>query len=867
MVTPRTERVQRALTPARWQRLQQVYHDCADLPHPARDAYIRDACGDDHSLAREIASLLEHDASADSIFERRAIDVLARAVADNESSAASRLIGQTISHYRILAALGRGGMGVVFEAEDLRLGRRVALKLLPGYMARDHEALERLRREARAASTLNHPNICTVYDIDQHEDLAFIAIELLEGETLKARIARGPIAWPEFMRIATDVCEALEAAHRAQIVHRDIKPANIFITRRGTTKVLDFGAAKSTRPLPATAASQFLIPRPRIATDVTLTRAGVLLGTEAYMSPEQAAGGPVDLRSDIYSFGAVLREMAQVPAAGAGLSPKARDRLRKLIDKAMSTDRDCRYASATALRDDLQVLAQFSARRNGRRRAALTAIAVVAVIAVGSVLALRLPLQTLARYQPAGASLPMIRSIAVLPFRNLSLDSSDDYFAEGMTAALIEELTKIQSLRVISSTSSGQFTNSQLPVSQIGTALRVDAIVQGTVAHSADVVRVGARLVDSSDERRLWQGSYERDPQDVLKLQSELTTAIALEIAGSVSAQEQARLSVRAQTVNPAAYEAFLRAEYFMQRSDKGSYQKAEDYYRKAIDLEPTFAPAYAGLASAYGMQAYAGHSDPVQAWTDAESMLAEALALDPDSVLAHTLLGMIKLQFHCDRDGAQQELERALEISPNDPAARDFHSYFLLETGQVDAAIREKLGVLENDPVSVVTGAELGMYLNRAGRYEDAIEQLDRTLELDADFPPALTRLGDAYVQTGRYDEAVAQYEHALELEATPSRLAALAYAYARWGRRPEALHVLERLDQSARESYVSPALYAQVYVGLGEPERALEWLAKARVGDRPFLGEPVFDGLRSAPEYAAVAARLLPRDGCPAF
>lgn len=880
MATSRTGQPGDALSASRWQTIEQLYHRAVELPPTERASFLRGACENDQSLLQELESLLAHDAPLDSLFDSPAITVLARAVADDEAVTASNLLGKTISHYRVLAEIGRGGMGVVYEAEDLRLGRHVALKLLPAYLAKDHEALERLRREARAASALNHPNICTVFDIDQHDDLVFIAIELLEGETLKSRIASGPISWPEFLRIAVEVCDALEAAHAVGIIHRDIKPANIFITRRDVTKVLDFGAAKWDA-----VAAPALLPKIRplqTHRDPGLTRPGSGLGTAAYMSPEQALGHVVDQRTDIYSLGAVLREMLilqqerpmrsgtapPIRTGLKGLMPSAARKLSRIIDKAECIDRNVRYQNAAELRADLQALARQSATIVQRRHVAFASLAALFTIFVISGLLLRSPIvQGFGGSRSAGAVSPAIRSLAVLPFRNLAAKSADDYFAEGMTNEVIDKLARVRSLRVISRESSGRYRNSVKSIPEIARDLRVDAVVNGVITRSGNMLRVTATLVDGAGNHNLWQGSYERDLQDVLQLQSDLATAVALEIAGTVSAQEQKRLSILARKVNPEAYEAYLRAEYFAANEAASGYQKAEDYYRKAIDLDPAFAPAYTGLGGAYAMQAYFGLINSAEGWTNAERLFARALALDQEDALALTYSGMIKLQFHCDRAGAERDLDRAQAINPNDMSVLSFHSYFLLETGRAEAAIREKRRVLDNDPVSVVTSAELGMYFYRAGRYDEAIAQLEKTLELDSNFPMALTRLAMVYADMGRFELAVEQYEHALDVEVTAGRLAGLAFAYARWHKRAEALETLSRLDRMAEDSYVSPALYAAVYVALEEPETALTWLANARIGDRPYLSDPVFDVLRTLPGYPSLATRLLPTKDCPPF
>jgi TolB-like protein/DNA-binding winged helix-turn-helix (wHTH) protein/Flp pilus assembly protein TadD len=456
-----------------------------------------------------------------------------------------------------------------------------------------------------------------------------------------------------------------------------------------------------------------------------------------------------------------------------------------------------------------------------------------------------------------------IQSIAVLPLQDLSDDPSREYFADGMTDALITDLAQIKSLRVISRTSSMQFKGTKKRLPEIAKDLNVDALVEGTVVRSGSRVRINAQLIRADNEGHLWAQSYERSMSDVVGLQAEVATRIAAEIEANLTSQENAKLT-KARAVNPEAYEDYLRGEYFYSKETNEGFEKAIDYYQKSIDLDPNFAPAYVGLAEDYGFMAYTRRTDPKEAWNKSEILLQKALELDPNSSLAHVLVGMTKLQYHCDRSGAEREIQRALELNPADMGAVDYHSYYLLEVGRTDEAIAEKKKVLEHDPVSVGTSAELGLYLLNAGRNEEAVQQLQKTLELDPNFPPALTRLGLAYEGQQKYEQAVMWIKKALVVEQVPGRLGRLGEVYARWGKKKEALEVIEELKKMGQQRYVPPNVIALIYARLGQNEEALSYIEKATREDSPSLSDSGFDNLRTNPRFKVLEARLVKHSHC---
>lgn len=459
-----------------------------------------------------------------------------------------------------------------------------------------------------------------------------------------------------------------------------------------------------------------------------------------------------------------------------------------------------------------------------------------------------------------------IQSIAVLPLQNLSGDPSQEYFSDGMTDALITNLAQIKSLRVISRTSSMQFKGSKKTLPEIVRELGVDALIEGTVLRDGNRIRIDTQLIRADSDRHIWARSYERNVDDVVALQAEVATRVATEIAVSLTAQEKARLT-RASTSSPEAYEAYLKGGYFYSKQTDEGFTKAIEYYQKAVDLDPRLAPAYLGLAETFAFMGYTQRTDPAEAWSKSEKYLAKALELDPDSSAAHTLLGMTQLKYHCNHEEAEKQLQEALELNPGDMGAVDYHSYFLLGAGRYDEAIAEKKRVLEHDPVSVVTSAELGQYLVEARRYDEAIQQLHKTLELDPNFPPALTRLAYAYADRKEYEQAVSLLQKAIALDKAPGKLGFLGDVYAQWGKTRESLQVIDELQEMATQRYVPSELFARIFARLGEKEKAFAYLAKANKSDLPDLSNSAFDSLRADPRFKNVEARLIPNSECESF
>lgn len=461
---------------------------------------------------------------------------------------------------------------------------------------------------------------------------------------------------------------------------------------------------------------------------------------------------------------------------------------------------------------------------------------------------------------------PRIRSVAVLPLENFTGDPAQEYFADGMTDALITDIAKIQSLRVISRTSVMRYKETHKPLAEIARDLNVDGVVEGSVARSGNRVRITAQLIQVANDRHVWAESYERDLQDVLKLQDDVARAIASQVQAEASPTRRTQPTV-ARRVNPQAYEAYLKGRYFLDEWSDAGFRKAQEYFQRSINLDPAYALAYLGLAETYGAMTITGRSPSLEGSLKAENFAKKALEIDDTLAEAHTVLGLIKLQSRCDRSGAEKEMNRAMALNPQSTLALDYHSYYLLEIGRADEAIAEKKRVLENDPLSVITNTELGLYFLLAGRNDEAVGQLKKTLELDPNYAPAYVRLGWAYANKQQYDRAVVEYKRALAIARAPDRLGELGDIYARWGKRQAAHKVIDELKQMLKQRYVSALLIARIYARLGETNQALQWLGKAEPGGDPIISDPGFDNLRSDARFIALERRLKPNASCPAF
>jgi eukaryotic-like serine/threonine-protein kinase len=877
------------VTPERWQQIARIYELASDRDPATRDTFLSEGCAGDEALRREVESLLRQD-EAPVVVDRSVWATAARLFDDDPDLRP----GATLGPYRLECPLGAGGMGEVFRATDTRLNRAVAIKVLPTGVALDPQMRARFAREARAVAALTHPHICTLYDVGRHDQVDFLVMEYLEGHTLAARLANGPLSLDEALTYAVEVASALEHAHRHGIVHRDLKPANIMLTASGA-KLLDFGLAKFR--LAAKAAKEADVTRvdtvPGTAGDLALepleghdthvTRHGTILGTIRYMAPEQIAGREVDTRSDLFSFGAGVYEMltgkrafdgdsaASVrtailehePPAVSSLQPLVPTAIDDIVRRCLAKNPDERWQTASDVIRELKHVFEWMVQ--ARTQAPPLAVVPdmgkawrwVAGILVAALTALTVWLIAggLQRWSTPPSS-RQIQSVAVLPLENLSGDPEQEYFADGMTEQLIANLATIDGLRVISRTSVMHYRKTPKPVPTIARELQVDAILEGSVVQASDRVRITAKLIRGVTGEIIWAQSFERDPRDVLALQSELARSITSKVDITLTPLEQARLT-SARPVDPEVHRQVLLGRHHAAKATEEGLRTAIQYFNVAIAKDPAYALPHAGLAEAYtGLAGF--YVDPREAMPKAKRAAETAMRLDERLADAHAALGYVHLVYDWDGPAAEKALLRALALNPTLGMARLNYAAYLSTQARHEEAVQEVRRAIDLDPLSIRIHAIGTVQLLFARRYDEAIELARKGLEFEPN--SAFTRAfqGVAYAEQGRFHEAVDNVQRAAQLDNSLTILALQAHVLAVAGRKEEARTVIRRVEEAAKHRYFCPYEIATVYVSLGEQDTAYDLFRKGtdeRADCMAWLGvEPWIDPFRSDPRYAGL-------------
>jgi TolB-like protein len=845
----------------RFHRVEELYHAALERPPDQRSAFLDQACGNDAQLRSEVESLLAFESKADQFLEKPAAEVA--------SDTGSSLLGRRLSRYHIVEKLGSGGMGVVYQAHDEILGRDVALKVLPPGSLQDAKSRKRFRKEAEALSKVRHPNVAVIYDFDSQDALDFIVMELIPGITLDQKIVDGPLPEEEVLQLGLQLTEGLSAAHNCGVIHRDLKPHNLRLDHDGRLKILDFGLAKSS-------ASE--------GNTETLTEPDAIQGTLPYMAPEQLLGEKADASTDVYACGAVLYEMAtgrrlfdgrkkrrlvhaivhDTPTPPRTLNGRISTALNLIILKCLAKEPENRYPTAAALGDDLRRLAAGAPSLSipPRRRIAAWGATLLIGTFVVALAAYNLDSIRGRFTQPAGIS-----SLAVLPLENLSRDPEQEYFADGVTDALITDLAKIGALRVVSRTSVMRYKRTQKSLSEIARELDVDAIVEGAINRVGDRVRITAQLVRAANDRHLWAETYERDMQDVLLLQDEVARSIAEQIQVKVTPAEHERLT-HARKIDPEVYELYLKGRYFWGMRTEASIQKAIDIFQQAITKDPMYGAAYSGLADCYSSLGFSfdvGSISPREIQPKALAAARKAADLDDSSAEAHSSLAFIKLNYDWDWTQSEQEFRKGIELNPGWANGHHWYAHHLLSSGRTREAETESLRALELDPLSAIMNAHLGWHFYFVHDYGKSLEALRKTLDLVPNYGLAFWYTGWDYEQMGMYAEALHNLERAKELLAGNVNVDAdIGHVYAVSGNKAGAERVIANLKKLSTEKYVNPFEIALIYVGLGDKDNAFEWLDKAyqqRSDMLVYLNvDPRLDVIRHEPRFIGLVKKVAP-------
>lgn len=843
-----------AMTPERWQQIKAVLEEALERDPPERESYLEEVCAGDSALRAEVEALIESHTRSGDFIESPAYEVLAGSLTQTEL-----VPGTGIGPHEIIRRLGAGGMGDIYLAEDTRLGRKVALKVLPTHFTKDAERVRRFQLEAKAASALSHPNIITIYEIGRLDELHYIVFEFIDGQTLRQRIATAPLTITEALHIAGSVAAALLAAHEAGIVHRDVKPDNIMIRADNFVKVLDFGLAKLTERKAVVSEAPTLFQ----------TEPGIVMGTTPYLSPEQARGLEVDARTDIWSLGVVLYEMlaGRPPFEGPTNSdvlvailerepvplpryrPEVPTELEWILKKALRKDRDERYQTTRELLADLKHLAQRLDFEQELKRSRDTGDS-------------RNPAYVVPQSQPKSSS-TVIDSLAIVPFHHDDPDA--EYLSDGIAETMITTLSRLPELRVMAWSTVSQYKGQQVDPRRVGRELGVRAVVTGRIVQATDGHVMKLELVDADDGSQLWAEHCICNPGNVLDVGTQVSCELSEQLLLRLTNEERTQLA-RHPTDNVEAYHSYLKGRYCWNKRTDEDVRNAIEYFKKAIDSDPTYALAYIGLADCYLILGSFGVGTlaPKDAFPRAREALERAIEIDDTLAEAHASLGYCLANYDWNWAAAEREFNRALELEPGYAVAHHWYGFvFLTPFGRLDEALAELRQALNLDPLSLSIGSNIGLLLYLARRYDDALFHFQRHLEMDRTFVYTHWEMGLSYEACGRYDEAIAAFRKAISLSGTgtlPRTLLARTYALA--GRKGEALNLIDELNELSVQHYVSPYRVAAVYAALGARERAFKWLEhafEARDGWLIWLAvDPVLDSLRSDERFNGLLRKI---------
>ena len=806
------------------------------------------------------------------------------------------MIGTTVQHYRIFEKLGGGGMGVVYAAEDTKLGRRVALKFLPEELSKNPQVIERFRREARAASSLNHPNICTIHDIQENDGRFFLVMELLDGETLRQRLSAKPLTLDALLDLGTQIADALSVAHQKGIVHRDIKPANIFITNLGTAKLLDFGLAKLS-PNDESPAGPPGYTYGGVTEDA-LTTPGIAMGTVAYMSPEQARGEELDARTDLFSFGTVLYEMAagrmafpgsttaivfhaileRTPANPSSVRNDVPPRFDEIVSKALEKDRSLRYQSATEIGADLKRLKRDTdstrtgsvsaltptANRKTKRSAGLLAagLSFAVILAIAILFGMRYFKPSTA-ISPAGKS-PIVDSVAVLPFVNASGDPNTEYLSEGITQDLVHTLSQIPNLKVVSLMSVYRYKGKNVSPQTVAAELGVHTILNGRLAQQGDNISITAELVDADRDTQLWSNQYQRTLTDVSTLQSDITKDIAGRLKLETSGAAVGNANQRSVQMS-AAYPLYLQGRFFWNRRTAANVNQAIDYFQKAIAKDPDYALAYSGLADSYfSLARNSAALSPKDAGIKARQAAEKAIDLDPSLAEAHASLALELMIFEWDFRNAEREFHRSIELNPNYPFGHQWYGEYLFCMGRYGQSVQEMLKAVELEPYTPNLRENYVLSLLLAKNFPEADMEVRKTLDMDPNYAISHYVYAQLLLAEGKFDEAVTEMEKTARLIPESAYYRAfLGYSYAKAGKTEEARKILGALIEESKTKYVSWIGIGGIYAGLGEFDHAYAALELAfQQGDIRMnalrVRADIFSPQGVDPRFAALLKRI---------